>query len=76
MISVRIYNNGDYVINNVRPEHLEGHIEYNTTYRFGCALVVGGEIKNEGYLDKERILDIYSKIDLSRHSNFTKPPYA
>ena len=76
MISIRIYNCGDYVVNNVRPEHIEDHIEYNKTFRFGCALVVDGDVKNEGYLDLERIKDIVSKIDFSRYPKYTKTPYA
>lgn len=75
MISIRIYNNGDYVVNNVRPEHLNDHIEYNTKFRFGCALVVSSEIKNSGYLDDKRINEIVSKIDLSGYSKYSEIPY-
>lgn len=75
MISVRIYNNGSYVVNNVRPEHLEDHIKHNTTFRFGCALVVGGEIKNKGYLDEDRIMTIYESIDINRFKSYTELPY-
>ena len=74
-ISIRIYNNGDYTINNVRPEDLEAHIEYNKTMRFGCALVVDGKIENEGYLDVDRINEIVSKIDTSRYTEYTTYPY-
>lgn len=75
MISIRIYNCGDYVVNNVRPEHIEEHIDYNKTFRFGCALVVDGEIKNEGYLEENRIREIVSTIDLSRYKSFSDTPY-
>lgn len=75
MISIRIYNCGDYIVNNVRPEHLEQHIEYNKTFRFGCALVVEGEIKNTGYLDEDRINKIVSNIDLSKYSQYSEIPY-
>lgn len=74
-ISIRIYNNGSYVVNNVRPEDVEGHIEYNKTMRFGCALVVDGKIENEGYLDEERIKNIVSTIDTSRYASYTSYPY-
>lgn len=74
-ISIRIYNNGSYVINNVRPEDLEPHIEYNKTMRFGCALVVNGKIENEGYLNKDRIKQIVATIDTSRYQNYTPYPY-
>lgn len=76
MISIRIYNNGDYVINNVHPDDIEGHIEYNCTMRFGCALVVDGVIKNKGYLNEERIMKIVEGIDTSRFQRaYTPPPY-
>ena len=76
MISIRIQNNGDYIINNVHPDHIEEHIEYNCKMRFGCALVVDGVIKNEGYLDKERIVKIVEGIDTTRYQqNYTTPPY-
>lgn len=74
-ISIRIYNNGSYVVNNVRSEDLEPHIEYNKTVRFGCALVVDGKIENEGYLNEERIKDIVSTIDTSRYTEYTSYPY-
>lgn len=76
MISIRIYNSGNYIVNNVHPDHIEGHIEYNCTMRFGCALVVDGVIKNEGYLDKERIMKIVEGIDTSRYQrSYTPLPY-
>lgn len=74
-ISIRIYNSGSYVVNNVRPEDLKEHIEYNKIMRFGCALVVDGKIENEGYLDEKRIQDIVSIIDTSRYSSYTSYPY-
>ncbi len=40
-----------------------------------CALVVGGVIHNEGYLDVGRINSIVEKIDISRYSSFTELPY-
>lgn len=75
MISIRIYNSGSLTINNIRPEHIEEHIEYNKTFRFGCALVVDGEIKNEGYLEKDRILSIVDSIDLSKYKHYSELPY-
>lgn len=74
-ISIRIYNNGSYTINNVRPEDLITHIEWNKVRRFGCALVVDGKIENEGYLDVDRINEIVSNIDTSRYTEYTSYPY-
>lgn len=75
MISIRIYNSGSVTINNVRPEHIEEHIKYNKTFRFGCALVVDGVIHNEGYLGVDRINSIVEEIDISKYSSFTELPY-
>lgn len=49
-ITVGVYKNGDYKINVVREEHLEDHILYNTTMRFGRALFVDGKCIYDGYL--------------------------
>ena len=49
-ITVGVYKNGDYHINVVREEHLEDHILYNTTMRFGRALFVDGKCIYDGYL--------------------------
>lgn len=75
MISIRIYNNGNYVVNNVKPEHIKDHIDHNKLFRFGCALIVDGVIHNEGYLDVDRIKSIVEKIDISKYSSFTELPY-
>lgn len=69
-VSIRIYSSGNYVVNVVDPEHLQQHIEYNTTMRFGCALVVDGAILHEGYLDKCKIVGIVDSIDTSKLNKF------
>ncbi|AWD93307.1 hypothetical protein AB9_143 [Acinetobacter phage vB_AbaM_B9] len=74
-VSIRIYNSGSYVVNYVRPEDVSDHIEYNKIMRFGCALVVDGNIENEGYLNKERIEEIISKINIPKCYNYTPYPY-
>lgn len=74
-ISVRIYNNGDTIINVVHPDHIADHIEYNCDFRWGCALVVDGEIKNKGYLDESRIMEIYNSAKLPDPTKFTPIPY-
>ena len=57
------------------PITFEEHVKYNCKFRFGCALVIGGEIKNQGYLDEDRIKDIISKMDLSRYKSYSNIPY-
>lgn len=61
-ITIGVYASGKHVVNIVRPEHLEHHIEYNTTMRFGRALFVDGECKNQGYLSDEKIKEWKEKI--------------
>lgn len=54
-VTIGVNSNDSYVINIVRPEHLEGHIEYNKVMRFGRALFVNGECVYEGYLSDATI---------------------
>jgi len=54
-VTIGVYANGDHVVNIVRPEHLEGHIEYNKVMRFGRALFVDGLCMNKGYLSKDAV---------------------
>lgn len=75
MISIRIYNNGTFVVNNVKPEHIVDHVEYNKLFRFGCALVVNGVIENKGYLDEDRIKEIVDSIDVSKYNSYSVLPY-
>lgn len=60
--TVGVYNNNDFVINGVAPEHLKYHIEYNQKMRFGRALFVDGVCVNKGYLDDKRIKEWTDKI--------------
>lgn len=60
--SVRVYNNGDEVIQAVAKDDLSNHIEYNTIMRFGCALFIDGQCIHNGYLDKDRIHTIEELI--------------
>lgn len=61
-VTVGVYKNGDYVINVVKEEDLPGHIEYNQIFRFGRALFVDGELKNQGYLTEEEVKSWEEKI--------------
>jgi len=54
-ITIGVYANGDHVVNIVRPEHLQDHIEYNKVMRFGRALFVDGQCLNKGYLSKDAV---------------------
>lgn len=51
-----VYPNGEYKDNAVLAEHLEGHIEYNKTFRFGRALFVDGVMVYAGLGVSDEIL--------------------
>lgn len=75
--SLRIYPSGNVTYNTVLDEHLEGHIEYNRKFRFGCSLIVDGnlvvkcEIRNLTELENEWL----SKFDTLRFSDKCTAPY-
>ena len=51
----------DTVYNIVCDEDLEGHIQYNKDFRFGCAFYVDGKRVYNGYIRDERLAE-YDKI--------------
>lgn len=53
--TIGLYANGEFKINGVKPEHLEDHIEYNKTMRFGRALFVDGKCVHKGYHNENNI---------------------
>lgn len=70
-VTVGVYKNNDYKYNVVLDEHLESHIEYNKTWRWGRALFVDGKCVYQGYLSDEQVEDWTKKIsemefDMSR----------
>ena len=67
-ITIRVYPNKDIVYNIVRDEDLEGHVQYNTTWRFGCAFYVDGKRVYNGYL-KDECLKEYDKIVEDEYSD-------
>jgi len=46
--TVGLYPSGDYKVNGVDSEDLQGHIDYNTATRFGRALFVDGKCVYKG----------------------------
>lgn len=48
----RVYLNGDSVAEKVGA-YLQQWLNYNTTYRPGCALLVAGEVVQLGYYKQE-----------------------
>ena len=53
-------------------EHLEHHIEYNKTMRFGRALLVDGEIIYCGYWKEEELQEFLDKHPEIRDHKKTK----
>lgn len=60
--TVGLYANGEYKINGVLPEHLEAHITYNKTYRWGRSLFVDGKCVYNGYQSDEDVKAFEDKI--------------
>ena len=48
-----VYSDGSRKHNGVDSEHLQVHIDYNKTMRFGRALFVDGKCVYKGYLSQE-----------------------
>ncbi|MEX3625397.1 hypothetical protein [Viridibacillus arvi] len=61
-VTIGVYSNDTFKVNIVRPEHIEGHIEYNKTMRFGRALFVNGKCEYSGYLSDEKVAKWTEKI--------------
>lgn len=61
-VTIGVYNSNDYKINIVKPEHLEGHIEYNKSWRWGRALFVDGVCVYGGYLSEKDVIEWTKKI--------------
>lgn len=62
IIGYGLYPNGDYKRNVVRPEHREGHIEYNIQMRPGRALILDGEVVYPGFVAPDVIAAFLAKI--------------
>lgn len=62
-VTIGVYANNSHKINIVKPEHLEGHIDYNKTMRFGRGLFVDGKCVHKGYLDDKQVQDWETKIE-------------
>ena len=51
---IRVYNNGDRVVEWRETGQVEQWLEHNSVFRFGQALFVDAELKRTGYLSQER----------------------
>ncbi len=68
-----VYNSGDFVDNGVDPAHLQNHIKYNTTMRFGRALFVDGVCVWRGYLSEARCKAMEAQLQGVRAKRCTAP---
>lgn len=57
-----VYRNGGRKHNGVLDEHLQDHIDYNVTFRFGRALFVDGKCVHRGYLSQEQCDEIEAEL--------------
>lgn len=65
--TVGVYSNGQFKVNVVADEHLDDHIDYNKTFRFGRGLFLDGKCIHQGYLSGEQVKnweDRISKMDI------------
>lgn len=60
--TIGLYLNGDFKVNGVLPEHLESHVAYNKSARFGRALFVDGTCVYNGYLKEDQIKAFEDRI--------------
>lgn len=74
--TIGLYNSGNFKMNGVLPEHLDAHIEYNKTMRFGRALFVDGKCVYNGYLTDD-VVKAFEKriIDENLVMNKCTAPY-
>lgn len=57
----RVYNNGDTVRELRDDEAVETWLEYNSTYRWGCTLLIDGELRRRGYHNETRAQELVVK---------------
>lgn len=73
--TIGLYADGSFKMNGVKPEHLQDHIEYNKTNRWGRALFVDGKCVYGGYLSDEqtRRFEEHIKLENLKANKCTAP---
>jgi hypothetical protein len=73
--TIGLYADGSFKMNGVKPEHLEYHIEYNKTNRFGRALFVDGKCVYGGLMpeDNTRRFEEWLKTENLKADKCTAP---
>lgn len=59
---LRVYNNGDRLKQTLPHDQAMAEIEYSKANRWGCALFIGSECVQTGYLGEERCAAISAEI--------------
>jgi len=59
---LRVYNNGDRLPQRFPREQALDEIEYSIKWRFGCALFIGSECVQYGYLGPDRCAAISAEL--------------
>lgn len=59
---LRVYNNGDRLEQSLPHDQAMEEIEYSKANRWGCALFIGSECVQTGYLGDERCAAISAEI--------------
>lgn len=60
--TIGLYPNGEFKMNGVKPEDLQGHIEYNKQWRWGRALFVDGICVFKGLGISEEQIKIHEQL--------------
>lgn len=60
--TIGLYSNGTFKMNGVEPDHLQSHIEYNKTFRWGRSLFVDGKCVYKGYQSDEEVKAFEKRI--------------
>ena len=66
---IRIYKNGEWRRSEWDGDDLRRWIEYNTTVRFGNAVIVNGFVHSKGYLTEEEIQERLAVINATPSYN-------
>lgn len=59
----RVYANKDMNCGKQTEEQLTEYINYNKTYRFGCALIIEGKCYYTGYYKLEQIAELEEYVN-------------
>lgn len=62
---LRVYLNGDRVVQHLTHFEAKAEVRYNLTHRPGVAFFVGTECRQTGYLSVQQCMDIVRELERS-----------